>query len=228
MASFLARALDLLVEDGLAEPPPARPGDVDAGFGDRGAARLPFGSAYAEADDVALTADGSVVLAGFSSGDDDQDPTTHVAVARLRPDGTPDPGFGGDGRVVTQRGAQSRGHAVAVQPDGKVVVGGSVQPVAGELDADFLLVRYDVDGSLDSGFGDGGVVTTSFRGPAYLADLAVQDDGSIVAGGSALVDRDTANPSDVVVARYLPTARWTTPSAAVASRTSTSAAGPTT
>jgi uncharacterized delta-60 repeat protein len=204
MASFLARVLDLLVEDRLAQPPAARAGDVDPAFGDRGTTSLSFGTAYAEANDVALYPDGKVLLAGFSSGDDDQDPTQHVAVARLLADGSPDPAFGGDGQVTTQRGASSHAVAAVVQSDGKVVVGGRVQPVAGEFDSDFLLVRYNTDGSLDTTFGDGGLVTTSFAEPAYLADLALQDDGGIVAAGTVIVDGDAFNGSNLVVARYLP------------------------
>lgn len=205
MASFLSRVLDLLVEDGLAEPPAGRPGDFDLGFGDEGSTRLAFGTAYAEATDVVVAPDGGLVLAGFSSGDDDQDPTQHVAVARLLADGEPDPAFGDDGRVTTVTGASSRATAVVVQPDGKIVVGGVVQPVAGEIDSeDYLLVRYNTDGSLDPTFGEAGVVTQSFRGPGYLSDLVLQEDGGILAGGNALVDRDSFNTSDIVIARFLP------------------------
>ena len=204
MASFLARVLDLLVEDGLAQPPASRAGDFDPTFGDRGTASMAFGTAYAEAADVAVTPDGGLVLAGFSSGDDDQDPTQHVAVARLLADGTPDAAFGGDGTVTTIVGeGYSRADAVVVQPDGKVVVGGSVSPVPGDLDSDFLLVRYNTDGSLDSTFGEDGVVTQSFRGPAYLTDLALQGD-AVLAAGTASVDRDSFNTTDFVVARFLP------------------------
>ncbi len=203
VASFLARVLDLAVEAGFGQPPAARPGDFDPAFGDRGATAVPFGSAYAEAQDVALAPDGTIVLAGRSSGDDDQDPTAHVAVARLRADGTPDLSFSGDGRVTTVVGSTSGADAVVVQPDGKVVVGGTVQPVVGDLDTDFLLIRYDADGSLDPTFGRGGIVTSSFRGPGHLSDLVLQPDGRLVAGGTALVDRGTI-ASDLVVARYLP------------------------
>ncbi len=203
VASFLARVLDLAVESGLAQPPPSRPGDFDPTFGDRGARAIAFGSAYAEAQDVAVGPGGTVLLAGRSSGDDDQDPTAHVAVARLLADGTPDPSFSGDGRVTTVVGATSGAEAVVVQPDGKVVVGGTVQPVAGDLDTDYLLIRYTADGALDPTFGRGGIVTSSFRGPAYLTDLVLQSDGRLVAGGSALVDRATI-AGDLVLVRYLP------------------------
>ncbi len=204
MASFLARVLDLLVEDGLAEPPASRAGDVDPSFGDRGMTSLPFGTAYAEANDVAVGPDGTVVLAGFSSGDDDQNPTTHVAVARLLADGTPDPAFDEDGRVVTAVGeGYATADSVVVQPDGKVVVGGSVQPTPGDLDSDFLIVRYNPDGSLDTSFGGDGLVMSSYRSPAYATELVLQPDGKLLVGGSGTNDRSSTNSSHMLIERYL-------------------------
>src|SRR5438132_236257 len=67
-----------------------------------------------------------------------------------------------DGRIVAVGQAGSNGSAtsVAVAPDGKIIVAGSVQPSPFSSASDFTLVRYNADGSLDTTFGTNGIVTT--------------------------------------------------------------------
>jgi uncharacterized delta-60 repeat protein len=74
--------------------------------------------------------------------------------------------------------------ALVVQSDGKIIAAGGSRSSGSSLD--FGLVRYNDDGSLDSTFGAGGTVTTSF-GPwqAGVFALSLQPDGKIVAGGVA-------------------------------------------
>jgi uncharacterized delta-60 repeat protein len=68
-----------------------------------------------------------------------------------------DPTFGTGGRVTTDLGGFDTAYAVAVQPDGKLVVAGSGgQDIVGQPPGDFCVVRYKSDGSLDAGFGSGG------------------------------------------------------------------------
>jgi uncharacterized delta-60 repeat protein len=112
-----------------------------------------------------------------------------IALVRYLPDGSLDPGFGDGGIVVTDLGGDDRANAVAVAADGSVLVAGSGWQMGGDTGAiaeNFGLVRYAPDGSLDPGFGDGGVVTTDFRGGSDRAfGVAIRTDGSIVAGGTA-------------------------------------------
>jgi uncharacterized delta-60 repeat protein len=86
--------------------------------------------------------------------------------------------FAGDGILTTTVGSDSFGEAVALQPDGKIVV-------AGESDNNFALVRYTVSGTLDSNFGSGGVITTDFGNGSSdtIYAVAIQDDGKIVVAG---------------------------------------------
>jgi uncharacterized delta-60 repeat protein len=85
---------------------------------------------------------------------------------------------GGDGMVATDFGGEEWARAVAVQPDGKIVVAGG--------DEDFELARYTKDGSLDTGFSGDGKVTTDFGGGGEPARaVVVQANGKIVAAGSA-------------------------------------------
>ena len=123
------------------------------------------------------------------------------ALARYRPNGTLDTTFGGDGRVTTDVGG-GIAHAVALQPDGKIVVAGSsTGPFNG---GDFALARYLPSGTLDTTFGGTGLVTTDFGGFADIAiAVMLQPDGKIVVAGRA-----TSNPvtghTDFALARYLP------------------------
>ena len=121
-----------------------------------------------------------------------------AAPAHAAPGGL-DSSFGGDGKVVTDFGANDDGaNAVAVQPDGKTVAVGYFFDYLGDspLPAeDFALARYNRDGSLDDTFGSGGKVTTDFATREltfdYLAQdhataVGVQPDGRIVVAGWAV------------------------------------------
>ncbi|MGH7137700.1 MAG: hypothetical protein ACREHD_18285, partial [Pirellulales bacterium] len=109
-----------------------------------------------------------------------------------------DPTFGQAGLVTTdlEGTAASFGYGIAVtQPDGKfLVVGGALQPT---VNSQFLLARYDADGTLDSSFGNGGYVVTTLGYNWTPTGVAVEPDGQIVVAGWADVpDREA------VVAMY--------------------------
>ena len=104
--------------------------------------------------------------------------------------GALDPSFGASGMVKTRlsQWGELNGDvtAVAVQPDGKILVGGYLSGVAGPTQ--FALARYLPDGALDSSFGNGGLVTTcvcsSFgQGQESVGAIVVLPDGKIVAVG---------------------------------------------
>jgi uncharacterized delta-60 repeat protein len=88
-------------------------------------------------------------------------------------------------------------NALAIQPDGKIVAAGYSIDHGYQR---FALARYNRDGSLDSGFGTGGIVTTSLGAlDSAIFGIALQEDGKIVAvGGRGL---GMGGP-DYAVARY--------------------------
>ncbi len=111
-----------------------------------------------------------------------------------------DPSFGSAGVITTDFASQNEDHAtaLALQPDGKIVVAGYTRQWNNP--ASFALARYNPDGSLDSGFGSGGKVTTDFgsaRGDRARA-LAIQPDGKIVVAG----DTATSVGDNFALARY--------------------------
>jgi len=92
-----------------------------------------------------------------------------------------DAAFGLNGRIAVELGVKNSGHAVVVQPDGRIVVGGSSSQ-GGALN--FSLIRFNQDGSLDTSFnGEGSVVTSIAAGDAEILALGLLSDGRIVAAG---------------------------------------------
>jgi len=160
-------------------------GTLDSTFGSGGIVQSPAGAASA----VALQPDGEIVAAGTASN--------QIRVARYNADGSLDESFGSGGAVTTAvSGSGSVAKALVLQPDGKIVVGGDSSD---GLETLFTLVRYDANGSLDSTFGNSGVVTTQVgTGNSSVDSLALQSDGKIVADGDA-VDNSLAVPG---LARY--------------------------
>lgn len=133
-------------------------------------------------------------------------------MVRLNRDGSLDSSFHEDGVVTTDfSGNSDWSNAVAIQPDGKIVVAG----VSGDARAgdDFALARYNPDGSLDGSFSKDGKQTTDVSddgdggGGDSANALALAPDGTIIAGGFGDRDPDDpggARPPDFAVARYLP------------------------
>ena len=151
-------------------------GSLDTSFGGDGTVATHFGR-----DDwpvgIAIQPDGKIVLAGWT------EPSVYgpkdVALARYNRDGTLDGSFDGDGKIVTDvaGGGDDDVGAVALQADGRIVVGGSSRRGS---DSSGFLLRYLPNGSLDPAFdGDGKVVVQSPTG--YIGDLMLQQDGKIVA-----------------------------------------------
>ncbi len=96
-----------------------------------------------------------------------------------------DPTFGSGGTVDTPIGASARASGLVIQPDGKIVAGGtSSVPVGQSWDNRFTLARYGTNGALDASFGSGGV-TRGPEGGAYA--IGLQPDGKVVLAGNRFI-----------------------------------------
>jgi uncharacterized delta-60 repeat protein len=172
----------------------AAPGDLDASFGDGGIVRTRVGQSFAFATAAAQQTDGKLVAAGGSMSRG----RLVFTLTRYLEQGALDRSFGRRGKVTTGFGPdQGLAMALAVQEDGKLVVGGSVGD-NGAAD-DFALTRYLENGSLDASFGNGGIVITpvgSSLDDAYA--LALQHDGKLVAAGTSV----TESNADFALVRY--------------------------
>ncbi len=122
-------------------------GQPDTSFGQNGTASVTGGSESAQA--VALQGDGKIIVAGVHSTAGGPE----IEVVRLKSDGTLDSTFASGGKAIVPIGSSAFISAVAVQPDGKILLAGT----AGSATAkDLLVVRLQGDSSGTGGSGGGG------------------------------------------------------------------------
>src|SRR6185503_2952490 len=120
-------------------------GSLDTSFNGKGIVSTPVGNADSGASDLAIQADGKIVVAGtsgiFRSGSSGNG---SFAIVRYNADGSLDTSFNSSGKVITPVGGAG---SVALQADGKIVATGSTGNLSS---SNFVTVRYNPDGSLDT------------------------------------------------------------------------------
>lgn len=168
----------LVASVGAAALAEATPGDLDPSFSKDGKAYL-LGDF---SEDLAVQPDGRVVVVGNGS-------SSSGMIARIGPTGVLDKGFAKKGYVAKAFGSISGfPTAVAIQPDGKIVVAGTVDRPVSPFEADVALARFLPDGAADPSFAGDGVATlsTADAGKEESAeDVAIQPDGKVVVAGTA-------------------------------------------
>jgi len=154
-------------------------GFLDKGFGAGGVAVHPIGTEEDHTRDIALQADGKILLCGYiDDGVDDQS-----FIARLNTDGTLDNTFGNNGKATLDIGGNDdRLLAMYVLDNGKILAGGFTRNASDQND--YLLLRYLSDGTLDNTFGSNGIKMLNFNGVDIIGDLLVQADGKILLSGA--------------------------------------------
>ncbi len=169
-------------------------GSLDNGFDGDGIVTTPIGSGHDKGYSVAIQNDGKIVVAGCSNNGSNDD----FAVVRYNTNGSLDTDFGTGGKVTTPIGINEGGFSVAIQSDGKIVVAGCSNNGSNN---DFAVVRYNANGSLDTGFDGDGIVTTPI-GSGYDQgySVAIQSDGKIVVAGFM----HNGSNYDFAVVRYNP------------------------
>ena len=179
-------------------------GTPDDTFGTGGRVTLTFGAppfgGVERAYGLARQADGKYVLVGVT--DAGGGVPNNFAIARLDHDGNLDTTFSDDGKLVLDLGFEDQAHAVAVQPDGRIVV-------VGQAASDIAAVRLLPDGALDPSFNDvaaptpengDGIHRFTLAGADVARAVVIQPDGAIlIAGGT-----QGAGTADFAVARLLP------------------------
>lgn len=194
----LALAMGLAATPALLQ---AASGDLDPGFAGTGLTSVSIGNikdGNNKANAVIQQADGKLVIAGFTSNGASWD----FSVIRYNATGTLDTTFSGDGRASFDIGNQSdTAYDLIQQPDGKLLVVGSVQMnrANGIPDTDIALVRLNTDGTLDAGFGNNGVTVIPVANNAddEGRSIALQTDGKIVVAGYSQI----SNTFDFTVVR---------------------------
>ncbi|MFM8251954.1 MAG: hypothetical protein ACKOBW_10205 [Planctomycetota bacterium] len=168
------------LDDGSAND--STPGDQ---FGTGGAVKLNIGvSDVAWA--LALQADGKIVVAGRTGG---LFASNSVCVVRLNSNGSLDTNFNGTGILTPDFAGDDGANAVAILPDGSIVVGGNSNRSGSNQ---FMLMKISAVGQIVSSFGNGGMsefpVATSIYG---ITSLVVQPDGKLVGLGTKLNSNST-------------------------------------
>lgn len=169
-------------------------GSLDSSFGSNGTVETDFGPGDDSVTKALLQSDGKLLVVGAAEnafGDED------FAIARYDANGDLDTSFGLDGRLTTDFGSGNDGVIDAVlQTDGKILAVGKAT-VNGN--ADFGIARYNVNGTLDTNFGNGGKVTTDFGfGGDNAAAVMLQPNGKIIVVGTV----SGSSVSQVGIARY--------------------------
>jgi uncharacterized delta-60 repeat protein len=153
----------------------------------------PAGAARA----VAIQADGKIVAAGV--GDPIAPTGNDFMVVRVTTRGALDPSFGKNGKLTTDFGSSvdDAATAVAIQPDGEIVVAGHSNASGS---SDFALARYTTSGTLDTSLGTGGMVLTDFGSASrdFATAMAIEPNGKIIVAGYS----NAHGTDDFALARY--------------------------
>jgi uncharacterized delta-60 repeat protein len=174
---------------------------LDATFGNNGSVLTSVQRGDSPID-IIVQRDGKILAAGGTS-DTFPGPISMVLI-RYNADGSLDNTFGEKGVVLTPFGkAQAYIWKIAIQNDGKIVVGGNA-------DKSFALARYNTNGTLDTSFNKEGKVTTTFKDglESVISALLIQDDGKIIAAGrnytKGFLSGGRYSYASFVTVRYLP------------------------
>ena len=154
---------------------------------------------------LAIDSKGRIVAAGDGHFGDPPSIGGVFTLARYKPNGALDEGFGDDGMVATEIGESSFATSVAIDRKRRIVVGGTSSATLPSDDSDFAVARYKPDGRLDRNFGDAGKLTLDFGGyEDVLYSLVIDAEGGIVAGGS---ERGGTGGASFALARLTPDGR---------------------
>lgn len=170
-------------------------GNLDPAFGANGMVTADLQSGY---DDyiyaMALQADGRILVAGTI----DEPKMADMVLVRFLPSGIMDNSFGEAGKTrIDFNGSSDRALAMALQPDGKIVLAGTTDNMKGE-NHDLALARILPNGTPDQKFGNGGKVQTELGGDESCHTLLIQADGRILVAGSTSAGEDI----DFALVRY--------------------------
>ena len=186
-------------------------GSLDTTFGNLGKVTTAF-DVVNTVTAVAIQSNGKIVVAGSAYASNERDPLTgelfppiSVAVARFTATGALDSTFGSGGKVTASIGHNASVGGMAIQSGGQILVVGSIQNFSSPSCVfsffltsclEFLLIRFDSTGRLDTSFGTtgtrplpnlAGAVTTNFGGQAKAFAVALQGDGKIVVAGCMMI-----------------------------------------
>lgn len=151
---------------------------LDPSFSDDGKLKLGwdiFG--WRVATSVTTQPDGKILIAGLEFSEENN---SDFAIARLLPNGSPDPTFGPGGTIFMDMGSdEDWASDIIVQPDEKIIViGRSKKP--GSPNAQLVVARFLPNGTADAAFGIQGISRTIVEQGDHASKILLQPDGKIV------------------------------------------------
>lgn len=168
-------------------------GSLDTSFNYDGTVTTLGGSDDDVINSIALQEDGRIVAGGYSANGTDRD----FAILRYNSDGTLDSDFGSNGMtIVSVSNENDEITSLAIDDDGRIIVTGYVTGTNGRI---VSVSRYNNDGSVDSDFGDQGMVLTSIGDDAVAESITLQSDGKIIIAGTY----SEGDQTELMVLRYL-------------------------
>jgi uncharacterized delta-60 repeat protein len=174
------------MNNNLAQTRVSSTGGLDNGFGSLGLSEENLGGSEF-AFGGALQPDGKIITVGSTSLASD------IAFSRINANGSPDTSVENNGVISLSVGGADVGRAVAVLPNGKILIAGGGGP-----GNDMFVLRLNPDATSDDSFGNNGFTLVDFGGVDDARAMAVQANGKIVLAGS------TNNGGDMAVARLQP------------------------
>ncbi len=174
-------------------------GSLDLTFGNDGIA-IADGTGDDHGRALCLQADGKILVGGYSVFINLF--TFEFSIQRFNPDGSVDPTFGTDGLAhINNQGCLNELKSIAIQEDGKIVAVGQSYLQNGD-NAEFAVIRFNINGTPDTSFNSTGMVLTDFNNGSqdYATAVAIQTDNKIVVGGYSASNSD----EDLAIARYNP------------------------
>lgn len=175
----------------------AQPGDLDNTFGINGTVTKAIGVEGDFCSDIAVQEDGKILLVGTSDIGTNDNPLDVLTLLRYTAEGALDNSFSGDGITTFDLGGGVRGRSVAILPDGKILTAGTH---GGSSNQDFLMAKFNSDGTVDMTFGTNGRVETDFASSNDITrKIHITPDGKIVLTGLVI---STAGDRDFAVAQY--------------------------
>lgn len=175
-------------------------GKMDSTFDKDGILTTDFNSSDDYTGSVIVQSDDKIMLAGYASINPPTNSIIVYAVSRYTPEGELDNSFAVNGKLMGDYHQGNTGfNATVIQPDGKILVAGHTWN--GNND-DFVVARFNSDGSVDKNFGDNGRQITDFGALEEAKSILLQGDGKIVLCGNK---RDGNNPYNIyqfAAARY--------------------------
>ncbi len=163
-------------------------GSVDNTFGNNGRATLDIGGNNDRLKDLYLLDNGNILAGGFTTNSSNE---TDYLILRYLPDGTLDNGFGSNGIMMHNVGANDFLSEIAVQSDGKILTAGGA--------FSFEMLRLLENGSRDPGFGDNGMISTPIGVYSFSMSLCLQSEDKVILAGQS---KESGGEFDLSLARY--------------------------